>query len=145
MMFARHSTRALTAATFRSSAFRKQIWSSRRLALKVRIKTSIRQKTTASRHKSTSAAALTDDYDDDLVMDATIGHKAAAEARPAMDKTHEEAWMINLGRGNDNEWLTGTRPDDWFTGVAPSKCPGKCTMGNHEALSADHEVSCFLR
>lgn len=36
----------------------------------------------------------------------------------------QEAWMVNLGRG-DNEWLTGPRGRDWFTGKAPDVCPGK--------------------
>jgi hypothetical protein len=39
--------------------------------------------------------------------------------------SHKEAWMINLGRGRENAWLTGPRSDEWFTGVVPAKCPGK--------------------
>eukprot|EP00536_Pseudo-nitzschia_multiseries_P011021 jgi/Psemu1/289448/fgenesh1_pg.356_\ len=39
--------------------------------------------------------------------------------------SHEEAWMINLGRSDNNEWLTGPRdPDEWFTGKQPEICPG---------------------
>ena len=127
MMFARQSTRALAAASLRSSAGRKQLSTSQKLALRLR-KTSIRQTSTVSRHKSTAAAALTEDYEDDLLLDSTIGQRAAAEARTSLHKAHDEAWMINLGRGNDNEWLTGPRPEEWFTGLSPSKCPGKCAI-----------------
>jgi hypothetical protein len=34
------------------------------------------------------------------------------------------AWMVNLGRNNDNEWLTGPRGQEWFTGTHPLECPG---------------------
>lgn len=36
----------------------------------------------------------------------------------------QEAWMVNLGRG-DEEWLTGPRGGEWFTGLAPEVCPGE--------------------
>ena len=37
----------------------------------------------------------------------------------------QEAWMINLGRDDNDQWLTGPRdPNEWFTGVQPSDCPG---------------------
>jgi hypothetical protein len=50
----------------------------------------------------------------------------AAASASASAAASTESWRINLGRGNDNAWLTGPRPaDDWFTGVAPAKaCPG---------------------
>jgi len=121
MMFARQSTRALASATLRSAGGRKQLSTSRKLALRLQ-KASIRPNR-STRHKSTAAAAI--DYEDDVATDSSIGHAAAAEARATMGKSHEEAWMINLGRGNENEWLTGPRHEDWFTGLAPSKCPGK--------------------
>jgi hypothetical protein len=77
-----------------------------------------------SRYKSTMAAY--DDGEDDNINHRHQGHVAAAKAR-ASDavKPHDEDWMINLGRAGENEWLTGPRDQDWFTGVAPSKCPGK--------------------
>jgi hypothetical protein len=125
MMFARQSARALTATSLRSTAGRKQLSTSRKLALRLH-KASVRQKSTFSRHKSTAAAAIVDYEDDeDVVTNASLGHAAAAEAAASMDKSHEEAWMVNLGRGNENEWLTGPRPEEWFTGLAPCKCPGK--------------------
>ena len=49
---------------------------------------------------------------------------AAAAGGGAASASHEEAWMINLGRGNDNEWLTGPREDTWYTGIHPRDCPG---------------------
>lgn len=128
-MFARQSTRALAAASLRSTAGRKQLSTSRKLATRLRkTSTRVRRKTTVSRHKSTAAAVV--DYEDDVFTDSSIGHAAAAEARTNMDKSHEEAWMINLGRGNENEWLTGPRSEEWFTGLAPSKCPGKRDNAN---------------
>lgn len=39
-------------------------------------------------------------------------------------RTVHEAWMVNLGRG-DEKWLTGPRGGDWFTGKAPDVCPGE--------------------
>jgi hypothetical protein len=77
-----------------------------------------------SRFKSTMAAY--DEGEDDNIDFRHQGHVAAAEAR-ASDavKSHDEAWRINLGRDGDNEWLTGPRDQDWFTGVAPRECPGK--------------------
>lgn len=86
------------------------------------------------RWKSSRVAAVYDsetdsdhdgDHDDDLEV-RTKGLAAAAQLRATTDKlSHEEAWMINLGRGSDNEWLTGPREEDWFTGVHPRDCPGK--------------------
>lgn len=33
--------------------------------------------------------------------------------------------MINLGRDDNNAWLTGPRNvDEWYTGLKPSACPG---------------------
>jgi hypothetical protein len=78
-----------------------------------------------SRFKSTMAAY--DEGEDDNIDYRHQGHVAAAKAC-ASDavKPHDEAWRINLGRDGDNEWLTGPRDQDWFTGVAPSSnCPGK--------------------
>jgi hypothetical protein len=106
---------------------RQQLSAVRMLASRLRLsnKTFIRQQSSVSRHNST-AAALVDDYEDDLpLVDPTIGHAAAVKARASKETSHEEAWMVNLGRGNDNEWLTGPRPVEWFTGLEPTKCPGK--------------------
>lgn len=130
-MFARYSTRALVSTSLRSVVGRRQLSASKKLVSKLQT-TSLRRASSVStrRFKSSAAAAVLDDYDDDddVVSDASIGHKAAAEQAVASTKTHEEAWMVNLGRGNDNEWLTGPRPEEWFTGLAPSKCPGKNKM-----------------
>lgn len=54
------------------------------------------------------------------------GHAEAAAARATSHLSHDESWMINLGRGNNNEWLLGPRDaDDWFTGLKPTLCPGE--------------------
>lgn len=81
---------------------------------------------TILRNKSTAAAAT--DLEEDH-LDASSGnaqgHAAAAEARNELNNSHTESWMINLGRGTNNQWLTGPRSEDWFTGLPPSQCPGK--------------------
>ena len=87
------------------------------------------------RWKSTMSSAAYEDSDSDddhhhSLETRTKGLAAAAEIRAASEDSattsasHEEAWMINLGRGNDNEWLTGPREDAWYTGVHPRDCPG---------------------
>jgi hypothetical protein len=70
------------------------------------------------------------DSDEDFTSRYT-GHKAAANLRAAAsgnntnNNTLQEPWMINLGRGNDNAWLTGPRTASWFTGISPADgCPG---------------------
>ena len=124
MMFAGHATRVLATATLRSTctAGKKQFLStSKKYASRLRSNrhSTIRQPSTASRHKSTAAAVVDDDSDNGL-----NGH-STGETRASINRSHEEGWMINLGRGNDNEWLTGPRPQEWFTGLPPSMCPGK--------------------
>ena len=80
------------------------------------------------RYKSSAALSEFDDDDEPTISGHTEGHAAAAAARIEMGSSHEEAWMINLGRGADNDWLTGPRDEDWFTGLKPSDCPGKSTF-----------------
>ena len=80
--------------------------------------------------KSTMASVdyYYDDADEDIDIDEinrSRGHAEAAEARATSHLSHDESWMINLGRDGDNEWLLGPRPDDWFTGMKPGVCPGK--------------------
>ena len=55
--------------------------------------------------KSTMALASYSDYEDEDDSDSnkSYSHAEAARARSAF--SHEEAWMINLGRDNSNEWL----------------------------------------
>jgi hypothetical protein len=78
-----------------------------------------------SRWKSTMASQ--DEFsDEDEEIDRSQGHAEAVVARAKTVHSHEESWMINLGRDGDNEWLLGPRdPDDWFTGLKPTVCPGK--------------------
>ena len=75
----------------------------------------------ASRWKSTMATY--DSSDDEEDSNRSHGHAEAAKARSTF--SHEEAWMVNLGREDNNEWLLGTRADDWFTGLKPTDCPGE--------------------
>lgn len=86
------------------------------------------------RNRSSAAAAssgsVEEEYLDVADGNATAnanaqGHAAAAEARNKLNMSHAEAWMINVGRGTNNQWLTGPRSEDWFTGLPPSQCPGK--------------------
>ena len=49
--------------------------------------------------------------------------KGSSDSKP-VPKTQFEDWMINLGRGRNNEWLIGPRPKEWFTGLIPDLCPG---------------------
>jgi hypothetical protein len=65
------------------------------------------------RSKSSGAASKVQCDDDDFVNGARV-----------VERCVQEAWMVNLGRG-DEEWLTGPRSGDWFTGVAPDVCPGE--------------------
>ena len=81
--------------------------------------------------KSTMASIDYDDDDGDEESDIdknnrARGHAEAATARASSHLSHDESWMINLGRDDDNEWLLGPRdPDVWFTGMKPTICPGK--------------------
>ncbi len=84
------------------------------------------------RWKSTLASYTPDDETDSF---STTDHEYVdgnAEKPDTIRNTarntnrgHEESWMINLGRSDNNEWLTGPRdPDEWFTGKQPKICPG---------------------
>lgn len=66
--------------------------------------------------------------DDEEDSKRSHGHAEAAKARSAF--SHEEAWMVSLGRDDNNEWLLGPRDaNEWFTGLKPSTCPGTDTKG----------------
>jgi len=63
-------------------------------------------------------------YEDD-VEDIQIPH----------DKSRMESWMVNLRGGYDDEWLTGPRAQEWFTGVSPNNaCPGTDSKGKIRSL-----------
>jgi hypothetical protein len=99
-----------------------------------------------SRWKSTVAAYNTDSDDDEDPIDKVLlmniygsyrdGHATAAAARSKNPTfSHEEAWMINLGRDDNNAWLTGPRnAGEWYTGRRPSICPGVDVDGNIRSL-----------
>ena len=76
-----------------------------------------------ARWKSTLAAYSDSDSDED--NDAEVNASTTRNTVGSGALSHEEAWMINLGRADNNEWLTGSRdPDEWFTGKQPKICPG---------------------
>ena len=90
----------------------------------------------ASRRWESTMASFEEDSEDDETISTslrTLGHAEAAKARAKLAQSHDEAWMINLGRDGNNEWLLKPRdPDDWFTGLKPAVCPGKnYTIGVH--------------
>ncbi len=67
-------------------------------------------------------AVYSDPDFEETVWNKSQGHAQALKIRST---SPVEAWMVNLGR-DDNEWLLGPRdPDEWFTGLKPSCCPGK--------------------
>ena len=76
----------------------------------------------SNRFKSTVAAYESDEEE----LEHRTKGLAAAAALGAAPKSHEEAWMVNLGRNHDNELLLGPRDLKWFTGLPPIECPGKC-------------------
>ena len=77
------------------------------------------------RSKSTAAAStiFEDSEEEDNDDEAYTGGNVVD------GKAHVEEWMINLGRDNGeiDAWLTGARPDDWWTGPHPKDCPGLCS------------------
>lgn len=83
------------------------------------------------RWKSTLATYSDSEDEDESIR--SHGHAEAAKARSVF--SHEEAWMINLGRDGNNEWLLKQRdPDDWFTGLKPEICPGVDARGTIRSL-----------
>ena len=80
------------------------------------------------KNRSQSTAAVAEEEDGDL-LDHTEAAAGRVTGTGGIDaKAHKEDWMINLGRdsGKIDAWLTGPRSDEWYTGVHPSQCPGKC-------------------
>lgn len=78
--------------------------------------------TNVSRRFKSSGAASAYAYDDDTTSSTTTSHMSD------LGRTRQEAWMVNLNRG-DNEWLTGPRTEDWYTGKSPKHCPGVDSHG----------------
>eukprot|EP00977_Amphora_coffeiformis_P006171 scaffold1328_cov162-Amphora_coffeaeformis.AAC.34 len=78
-----------------------------------------------TRSKSSVAYAEDDDYE--FTGSVSLVEKYPSQGHPAAEavaKSYVEAWMINIGRNNDNAWLTGDREDKWWTGIHPRQCPG---------------------
>jgi hypothetical protein len=73
--------------------------------------------TTSTRHKSSVAY--------EVVVDE-LDHHHDLEVAAAVVSPPHEAWRVNLGRRPaDNTWLTGARPEHWWTGCHPRVTPGK--------------------
>lgn len=76
----------------------------------------------ARRNKSSCAA-----IDHEVVGSGIGGNNGTAKvgSHAGVDgRCYQEAWMVNLGRGDD-AWLSGPRNADWYTGLHPTVCPGK--------------------
>lgn len=90
-----------------------------------------------SRWKST-IASYEDELEDNYIEGDTPTSVANNSTRNTIgggNLSHEEAWMINLGRDDNNTWLTGPRDsDEWFTGKQPSICPGADSKGKIRSL-----------
>lgn len=79
----------------------------------------------SNRWKSTMASHSDSDSDEDNDDDDEVNTATTRNTVEGGALSHEEAWMINLGRSDNNKWLTGPRdPDEWFTGKQPKLCPG---------------------
>ena len=84
-------------------------------------------------------------YDDADVMmyDAATGGGIAASGG---NRSNYQEWMVNLGRGSDDEWLSKPRSGEWFTGLEPSICPGEllfisvCVIVNTLYLCINHYI-----
>jgi len=80
----------------------------------------------AKRAKSSCAASINHDVDEgdgEDINGAAIGRTHSGVG----GRSYQEAWMVNLGRGDD-AWLSGPRSADWFTGLHHTVCPGKCIL-----------------
>lgn len=68
-----------------------------------------------------------DIFADKRYLSSSISYTEDVEADDfVLEKSRKEAWMVNLGRGDNDKWLNGPRNNEWFTGVSPKdNCPGK--------------------
>ncbi len=79
----------------------------------------------SKRGKSSCAAS---NHDLDEVEGENVSDSSDSKTHVgANERSHQEAWMVNLGRG-DEAWLSGPRHSDWFTGLEPIACPGKSVL-----------------
>jgi len=99
----------------------------------------LKQQRFKSTRGASAAISIDTDSDEDEEQPQDLayrhsGHATAAEYRANQPTSviEEESWTINLGRGDDNAWLMGSRDEqEWFTGVAPvNNCPGKLETVN---------------
>ena len=71
-----------------------------------------------------SGAAFSNSIEDDVHVSYDTTTASTANGG-GVGRSHQEAWMVNLDRDNNNEWLISPRTSDWFTGLEPSICPGE--------------------
>ena len=76
-----------------------------------------------------SGAAFSHSIEDDA--DVAYDTTAATANGGGVGRSHQEAWMVNLDRGDNNKWLSRPRSSDWFTGLEPSICPGELSLCIH--------------
>lgn len=81
-------------------------------------------------------ASYTESDDEDDDDERVIQYATATAATGALSGNgslaHQEAWKVNLGRGDNDAWLTGPRnADEWFTGRKPAECPGVDAARGH--------------
>ena len=89
-------------------------------------RTSVGNVFTLARYAKSSCTAIDHDADDGYGEDINGNKSSMGRTHAGVEgRSYQEAWMVNLGRG-DEAWLSGPRSADWFTGVHPMVCPGKC-------------------
>jgi len=94
------------------------------------------------RSKSSGAA-----FRHSIEDDADVSYDTATTATTngvGVGRSHHEAWMVNLDRG-DNEWLSRPRRNDWFTGLEPSICPGELHICIYIYLRCDVSILHMMR
>jgi hypothetical protein len=84
---------------------------------------------TTTRHKSSVA------YEEMVVVDEVVDEHGVLDNSPLPSSDpFLEAWRVNLGRRPaDPTWLTGARPEHWWTGCHPRATPGKCLPRERDA------------
>lgn len=119
------SRRFSVATGLRESLKKSPVWKANNLSR-------ARAAVTSDVYRWKSTMAPYSDSDDEEDTNKFHGHAEAAKVRST--HSHAEAWMVNLGRGDNNEWLLGPRDaDEWFTGLKPSNCPGKYKYSDYRA------------
>ena len=89
-------------------------------------RTSLGNVFTLARHAKSSCAAIDHEVEGDYGEDTNGNGSSTGRTHAGVEgRSYQESWMVNLRRG-DEAWLSGPRSADWFTGLHPTVCPGKC-------------------